>query len=219
MKWSAMNERDRRAVVIGLLVLLPFAVYLWGVRPFRAALGDAREQLETERATLARERAALAASTQNPRMQHVADSAMRAMRPRLFEGKDDVMASSDLSSYLGEVAERSRVWLQDAGTRPASPPIDGVRTLHVEIRAESDITGTLLFIQNLEQGAKLVRIDRIDVSRTPRARDDDTETLSIVATISGFAMADSSTVSPAAVAKPVVSAPAPVADPLAGAPR
>lgn len=219
MRWSTMNPRDRRAVTLGVLVLLPFAVYLWGVRPFRAALSDARDQLELERATLARERAALAASTQNPRMQQVADSAMRAMRPRLFEGKDDVMASSELSSYLGDVAKRSRVWLQDAGTRPASPPVDGVRTLHVEIRAESDITGTLLFIQNLEHGEKLVRIDRLDVSRTPRARDDDTETLSIVATVSAFAMADSSPVSPAAATKPVVSAAAPVADPFAGAPR
>jgi hypothetical protein len=96
--------------------------------------------------------------------------------------------------------------------------VDGVRTLHVEIRAESDIAGTLLFIQNLEQGEKLVRIDRIDVSRTRKARDDDSETLSIVATISGFAMADSSAVS-SRPSKPAAPAPAPVADPLGGTPR
>ena len=217
MKWSSMNQRDRRAIVVGGLVLLPFALFLWGVRPFQAALSDARDQLETERATLARERAALATAKQNPGLQHVADSVMRAMRPRLFEGKDDVMASSELAGYLGDVAERSRVWLQDAGTRPAAPAVDGIRTLHVEIRAESDISGALLFLQNLENGDKLVRVDRLDVSRTRRASEQDSETLSIVATISGFATTDASTPS-APATKPTVAATPPVADP-GGSPR
>ena len=95
----------------------------------------------TERATLARERAAIATARKNPQLQHIADSAMRAMRPRLFEGKDDVMASAELASYLGDVAQGARVWLQDAGTRPAVPAGEGVRTLRVEIRAESDLLG------------------------------------------------------------------------------
>ncbi len=219
MRWRSMNQRDRRAVVVGTLVLLPFLVFLWGVRPFRAALTDARDQLETERATLARERAALAMATRNPQLQHVADSVMRGMRPRLFEGKDDVMASSELAGYLGDVAQRSRVWLQDAGTRPAPPAVDGIRTLHVEIRAESDINGALLFLQNLENGEKLVRVDRIDISRTRRSDQQDSETLSIVAMISGFAAADVSS-STAATAKPTVASTAsPVVDLGGGTPR
>jgi hypothetical protein len=115
---------------------------------------------------------------------------MRATRPRLFEGRDDVMASAELASYVGEVAHGTRVWLQDASTRPASPMVDGVRTLHVEIRAESDLLGTLMFIQALERGDKLVRIDRLDISRAPRSDEKDVETLSLAATISGFAIAD-----------------------------
>jgi hypothetical protein len=219
MRWRSMNQRDRRAVVVGAAVLLPFVLFLWAVRPFRAALSDARDQLETERATLARERAALATATHNPQLQRVADSVMRGMRPRLFEGKDDVMASSELAGYLGDVAQRSRVWLQDAGTRPAPPAVDGIRTLHVEIRAESDINGALLFLQNLENGEKLVRVDRIDISRTRRADRDDSETLSIVATISGFAAADASS-SAATTTKPsVAGAASPIADLGGGTPR
>jgi hypothetical protein len=129
----------------------------------------------------------------NPRLQHVADSVMRAMRPRLFEGKDDVMASAELASYLGDIARKSRVWLQDAGTRPAAPAAAGVRTLRVEIRAESDVVGTMMFIQALERGDKLVRIERLDISRAPRANEKDGETLSIAATISGYAVGDSTT--------------------------
>lgn len=191
MKWSTMNSRDRRAVVYGAIVLLPGLLFVWGWRPYQAALSDARDQLATERATLVRERAAVATARHNPQLQHIADSAMRAMRPRLFEGKDDVMASSELASYVGDVARKSRVWLQDAGTRPSSPASDGVRPLHVEIRAESDIVGTMMFIQSLERGEKLVHIDKLDISRSARVNEKDGETLSIAATLTGYAIGDS----------------------------
>ena len=201
-----MSARERRTVLLGALVLLPALLYIWAVRPYRTALSEARDQLAGERATLARERAAIATARQNPGLQHVADSAMRAMRPRLFEGKDDVMASAELASYLGEVAESSRVWLQDAGTRPAIAAAEGVRTLRVEIRAESDLLGTLMFLQALEHGDKLVRVDRIDISRSARGGDDkDGETLSITATIAGFAINEAMTTSP--TARPVAARP------------
>jgi hypothetical protein len=189
MKWSTMSSRDRRAVVLGGAVLLPALLYIWGVRPYQAALSDARDQLVTERATLARERAAILTARRNPQLQHIADSAMRVMRPRLFEGKDDVMASAELASYLGEVAQRARVWLQDASTRPAGPVTQGVRTLRVDIRAESDLQGALMFLQALERGDKLIRIDRLDISRVPHD-DKDVEVLAITATIAGFAVSE-----------------------------
>ena len=204
MKWSTMSSRDRRAVMLGAVVLLPALLFIWGVRPYRAALADARDQLATERATLARERAAIETARQNPQLQHVADSAMRAMRPRLFEGKDDVMASAELASYLGEVANDARVWLQDASTRPSLPPTDGVRTLRVDIRGESDLLGALTFLQALERGEKLVRVDRLDISRSARGEDEEVETLTIAATISGFAVNDS--VATASSSKPATVA-------------
>jgi hypothetical protein len=219
MKWSTMSTRDRRAVIIGALVLAPGLLLIWGVRPYQAALSDARDQLATQRATLARERAAVATARQNPQLQHVADSAMRSMRPRLFEGKDDVMASAELASYVGDVARKTRVWLQDAGTRPATPAADGVRTLRVEIRAESDMLGTMMFLQALERGQKLVRIDRLDISRSPRADEKEAETLSIAATISGFAVGDSIIPRPVSASSPGTVASGPATAPSTTAPR
>jgi len=199
MKWSTMTARERRTVTIGAVVLLPALLYIYAFRPYQTALSDARDQLSTERQALAREKAAIATARQNPELQHVADSAMRAMQPRLFEGKDDVMASAELAAYLGDLARGARVWLQDAGTRPATAADDGVRTLRVEIRAESDLLGTLMFLQALERGEKLVRVDRLDISKSARGDDKDAETLSIVATVAGFAIGESSTTPPRAV--------------------
>ncbi|HEX8944261.1 MAG TPA: GspMb/PilO family protein [Gemmatimonadaceae bacterium] len=192
MKWSTMNARERRTILIGAVVVVAGFGVIWA-RMYRDALSAARDELATERATLARERVAVSTARRNPQLQRIADSAMRAMRPRLFEGKDDVMASAELASYVGDVARGARVWLQDAGTRPASPAAEGVRTLRVEIRAESDLQGALLFLQGLERGGKLVRIDRLDISHAARSDEKDAEVLSIAATISGFAVSDSMT--------------------------
>jgi hypothetical protein len=203
MNWSSMSDKDKRALRLGAIVLLVAGLSMT-VRPYLAALSDARDRLATERATLAREQAAVSTARQNPQLQHVADSAMRTMRPRLFEGKDDVMASAELASYVGDAARRARVWLQDANTRPATPVAEGVRTLRVEIRAESDLHGTLTFLQALERGDKLVRVDRLEISRAPRSDTKDSETLSIAATISGFAVNDSVAVKPAS-SRPTVA--------------
>jgi hypothetical protein len=192
MKWSAMQPRDRRAVVLGAALLVPALVFIWGVRPYLGALDDARQELAAQRDALAREEAAVSSARDNPLLRRVADSAMQAMQPRLFEARDDVMASALLASYVGDVAQRSRVWLQDASTRPSTVGKDGVRALQVDIRAESDLRGTLRFLQALARGQKLVRIDRLDVIRAPGSANDPMETLSITATISGFAIADAS---------------------------
>lgn len=189
MSWSTMQPRERRTVIIGGAILFVALFFVWGVKPYVAALGGTREQLQAQRDALARERAAVATARENPRLQQVADSAMRVMAPRLFVGRDDVMASADLATYLGDVAQRSRVWLQDASTRPAVVGPDGVRTLQVDIRAQSDLRGTLRFLQALERGTKLVRVDRLELMRAPHSsNDEDSETLTINATVSGFAI-------------------------------
>jgi hypothetical protein len=125
--------------------------------------------------------------------------------PRLFEGRDDAIASAQLAAYLGNIARRSRVLMQDANTRPSTTSPEGIRTLRVEVRAESDIQGVATFLHNLESGQKLVRVDRLEISRVPGLEDKNGfETLSIAATISGFAF---------------MPAPAPQADTASGGRR
>jgi hypothetical protein len=201
-----MSPSDRRALIIGAAVIVPSLLFVFGVQPFRAALAGVRGQLVVERENFARERAAVSAAKRNPQMQHVADSAMQAMSPRLFTGRDDVMASAEVASYLGEVARANHVWLQDASTRPATALDGGVRALHVEIRGESDLHGILSFIKSLERGSKFIHVQRIDISAQPgRSDQPGTETLALSASVSGYAIPDPSgttTVSPAKSAAP-----------------
>jgi hypothetical protein len=208
MKLSTMSASDRRALFIGAVILVPSLGYVFAAKPFLAALSDVRQQLSVERDAYARERAAVSAAQRNPLMQHVADSAMQATAPRVFEGRDDVMASAEVATYLGGVARSSHVWLQDASTRPATALDGGVRALHVEIRGESDLRGILGFLRSLETGGKLLRVQRLDISAQPgRSDQPGTENLAISASIVGYAIPDPSAAPAGTAAKPAAIAP------------
>jgi hypothetical protein len=191
MKFSTMSASDRRALTLGAIVVVPSLFFVFAVKPYIAALNDVRQQLSVESDAFARERAAVSAAKRNPLMQHLADSAMQAMSPRLFEGRDDVMASAEVATYLGEIARSNHVWLQDASTRPATALDGGVRALHVEIRGESDLRGIMEFTKSLESGNKFIRIQRLDISTQPgRSDQPGTETLALSASIVGYAIPD-----------------------------
>jgi hypothetical protein len=190
VKWSTMSPKDRRAIVLGAAVLLPTLLYIWGVKPYRAALAETREQLDIARLALSREKAAVATIRAHPNALRTSDSALAMMVPRMFEGRDDAIASSQLAAYMGGLARQSRVLMQDANTRPSVSLPEGIRTLRVEIRAESDLQGVVTFLQNLEGGEKLVRVDRLQISRAPGLEEKNGfETLNVAATVSGFAPA------------------------------
>jgi hypothetical protein len=200
MSWSSMSPKDRRAIVLGAIIVLPPLFFIWGVRPYRAALGATRDELAITRLALSREKAAVAGTGEGPNAQRSADSALMMAAPRLFEGRDDAIASAQLASYLGNIARRSRVLMQDANTRPSESSAEGIRTLKVEVRAESDIQGITTFLHNLEAGQKLVRVDRLEISRVPGLEErNGFETLSIAATIAGFAFMPSQPLPPAPV--------------------
>ena len=184
-----ISANERKAIARGLLIVVPALLYVWGVRPYRAALTEARERLVVEQDALARERGAVATAQRNPELKHLTDSVLRAMEPRLFEGRDDVMTSSELAAYLGDMAFDNHVWMEDASTRPVTMSPTGVRTLHVEIRAESDFQGVLGFLHALERGDKFVRIERLDVSHgLSGVGNENAETLLLSATIAGYAL-------------------------------
>lgn len=202
-----LSPSERRTIQRALMVLAPVLVWYVAARPYVAALRDVREQIAIETAALARERAAVEMAKRNPEVQRLTDAAAQATTPRLFAGRDDVMASAELAAYLGDLADRHKVWMQDATTRPGTTSPAGVRTLRVDIRAESDFEGVLEFLQALEQGAKLVRVERLDISQALSGPgNEDAETLTIVASLSGYALPDSSaappTVRPVAARRP-----------------
>lgn len=190
MSFLSISARERRTLRLAAMILLPALGYVYAVKPYVASLTGMRDQVIIEHAALARERALV--MEQDPASQRDTGVFVQAVAPLLFEGRDDVIASAGLAAYVTGKAERSRVLLEQVATRPTVRTDAGVRMLRIEIRGESDLEGILAFLNALETGDKLIRFDKLDISRAPgRSTDEDGfETLTIAATVSGYAIAD-----------------------------
>src|SRR5262245_43673936 len=63
---DALSSRDRRALRIGLLLVVPALAYVGVVKPYRAALIETRNRVAAERQLLERELALIATKKQLP---------------------------------------------------------------------------------------------------------------------------------------------------------
>jgi hypothetical protein len=182
-----MNSRDRRALLLGSIVLLP-VLWIYGVSPYLNTLAESREQVRVQRDLLSRELALLTAVDEYPALYRTADSTFRALEPALFQDADPMMATFELSAYIGRQARMNEVLLQEAEPRAATVAGNGVRSLQVEIRAESDLEGLLRFLQSLESGSKLVRIDGLSITAGGTSGFGDQQVLTLAASIKGFSL-------------------------------
>lgn len=182
-----LKERERKVLFWGAVIALPVLLISLVVNPLRVTYTEKRDELDLQRTSLSRERAAIAAAKLNPGLQHAADSIMRVTSTRLFTGTDDVLASAELGSYLTDIAGQNHVLVNTATTGAVAKQVNNVRTLTVDIRGESDLQGILEFLHALERGPKLVRVSRIDLSRPTRDADD-IETILFSTTVTAYAL-------------------------------
>ena len=163
MTRASFSSRDRRAVFWGVAVLAPALLYQGTVK-YIDALRDIRARVTNERSALARERALLALAPRQGTMQHALDSVVSASREQLFDAPDDGIAAAEVGAYLARVARKHNVWLRAADPRESKAPLSGIRALPVDIQAESDFEGLRSFLQAMEQGPKLLRVDGLNIT-------------------------------------------------------
>jgi len=184
-----VTPRDRRAVALGLAVVLAALGGVWVVRPYVAALGELRQEIGRERELLAREQALLREAPALDGRLVTLNSALARTGGRLFPGADELAATAALASYVGDVARRQRVWFQQGETRPPVGLAGGLVAIEVGVRAAGDLEGILGLLSELEAGPRLVQVTRLGIERTagPIGPEPDRETLAIGMVIRGVA--------------------------------
>jgi hypothetical protein len=162
--FTRLSERDRRALRIGLALLAPALLWAAAVRPYHAALVDARERLAAEQALLDREEALVARAAELPVAIERATRAAARAEARLIHASNVLLAEAQLTSYVETVATLSRVLLQEMrGLEVREEAPGGVRPIRLAIRGESDLEGVLTFLERIEQSPLLVRVAGLSV--------------------------------------------------------
>jgi hypothetical protein len=159
--FNGLAPRDRRAILIGLCILLPAAMYVLGVRPYRAAFAEVRDLVSVEQDLLSRERELLASAETLPTEMESAREAADHFGDRLVRASSQVLAEGVLSGFLESSAARSRVLLEEIrggelGRGEEPPP--GLSVLRLHLRGESDLEGVLTFLDEIEKNQLLLRV-------------------------------------------------------------
>ncbi len=191
VRLSRLASRDRRALVLGAVVLLPVLLFRGVVTPYarmHAALG---ERLRAQRELLARELTVLADVRRLPERRARVHGVLAADASLLFPGGDPFAATAELVGYVGDAARHSHLLVQELQSRSTAPVqgAEGLIQLQVEVRGQSDFEGTLRFLQALERGPRLVRVEALAVERLVAASGGRAEALSLRAAVSGYVAA------------------------------
>lgn len=156
-----LAPRDRRAIFLGLAVMLPMVIYLLGVRPYRAALASVHERVQAERELLTRELALLQSASDLPEAINDAEEAADRVEDRMLQAPSAVLAEGELTEFLEASAYRSRVLLEEIRSgelaRGEEPP-PGLSVIRLHLRGESDLQGVLTFLGEIERSHLLVRV-------------------------------------------------------------
>jgi hypothetical protein len=200
---ATMSPRDRRAVRLGAWVLLPTLLIVLVIRPWTTAFLERQTSLATQRALLAREVSLLADSSDTRQKLVVARRALDEVAPRLFSGTEAATASAELARYLALQTARSGLTVERTetetildGASSGPSPINetrseandiGAPTLRVILRARGDVRAIVALLHALEQGPKLVRVERLAIGRAISGSEVDEDALTVTATISGLA--------------------------------
>ena len=156
-----LSPRDRRAVLLGLAVVLPAAAYMFAVRPYRSALAEVRDRVAAEEELLARERALLASAPGLPEAIREAEADAEGAEDRMLRGRSAVLAEAELTDFLERSAFQSRVLLEEIRSgelaRGEEPP-PGLSVIRLHLRGESDLQGVLSFLDTIEKSRLLLRV-------------------------------------------------------------
>ena len=198
LRRPAFGPRDERALRMGAWILAPALLFVLVVRPLTNALVDSRAALASERSLLGRELRLVTDAPRDRQLLRAAERAMSAAGPRLFGGAEAVSASAELARYVAAQATRSGLALEQTETETvldssgsAAVPDDGSvaaaagpRELRVSIRAHGEVEAVTAFLQAIENGPRLVRVEQLAISVADTTTD---SSLSISATLSGLA--------------------------------
>lgn len=184
---SLLSQRDRRALVLGAVVLLPALLYAYAGRPYARALAEARADLVAERDLLVRESTLLSLADTLPALGRQAAARQERMDARLFGDVDDLSALA-FERYLLDRAEESRVHVEQSHVTLDENAPGEFASIRADLRGMSDLEGVMDWLYTLENGGRLVQVERIALEPIPARASSSEGHVAVTITAVGYAL-------------------------------
>lgn len=182
---AALNERDRRALLLGA-TLITAAIALRAVPAAARSAGHLTARADAASLELARARELL-----DGRMwmrDSLAGRASRlvALAPRLVAGRTAAEVRAELGAIVAATAERHRIRVAQQEVRADSVAGPFLR-VQLRLEGEGDVTGVAGWLAALEEGMQLLTVSEVSIQAPePFAPPAQMERLRIVLTVAGW---------------------------------
>lgn len=160
----ALSPRDRRALLLGGLVLVPALFWSAAGAPYVRATRAAVDRLAAERDLLERERDLIATARAWEIALEGGSQRLLDVAPRLFGGTA-AAAGAALAEHLQRSARAARARLSRLQPVEAGSVGAGLVPVPLRVSGESDLEGVISLLYLLEAGEKLVRVDALRIQR------------------------------------------------------
>ena len=165
-RYAILSRQDRRALVIGAVIVVPLLAWSGLVRPYLWAMEDLRDRLAAEQALLDRERNVLQDAPNLPARLEAAGQEITRLEAGLVTAANPALAEADLTALLELLARQNLVLLHEV--RAITPPTtetapEGVIPIFLNVSGESDFEGVLEFFNGVEHHPLLMRIHSMSV--------------------------------------------------------
>lgn len=190
--WGRLAPRDRRALVVGAVILGGGVTIRLGVLPYLRARTTLVQRLHEQEDLLGRELALAREAPNVTRSVAQATSVLARVRPRLLEARDAFYATALLAGDLGEDARRHGVLIEAIESRTPESLGGSLVSIRIDVRGRGDLEGLLRWLHTIESATRFVRVEQLNLARmeTETAADSlDTETLTFAMSIRGFTTA------------------------------
>lgn len=152
-----LRARDKRALVLGLVVITPFAAYRVAIEPWLTYRNGLSETLVAERDLLARERTLIRGAAAMPARVGEMETALTEVQPWLLGGATSMAATGQLTRIATDAAQSTGILLQEVqGREPNSTAT--LREISIAVRALGDLEGLARFLYSVENGEELLQV-------------------------------------------------------------
>jgi len=182
-----MTPRDRRALVIGGLVIagavLVLRVLPWSVR----RVSGAHALLQERAGLLARTREEMASLPTLRDSAAVLSQALIALAPQVLTGSTAVEASADLAGRINLAASRAPARVELVDPLPDSLATGRLGRVRVHAALETDVRGVIALIRAVDAGDEVLKLDELHVEAPdPGGTARGPEILKVEITVSGW---------------------------------
>jgi len=182
-----MTARDRRALIMGGLVI---AVAVLGLRVLPAGVRhalSARDALHERAILLARTRAEMDLLPALRDSAAVLSQALVALASQVLSGSTAAEAGADLSGRLNLAASRAPARVERLNPLPDSTSDGRLGRVRVQLAVETDVRGLIALLRSIDAGAEVLKLDELRVEAPePVAVRRGPEILKVEVTVSGW---------------------------------